>query len=252
MLLTGALMPFIPPTWPLVNTAYPLLEQSLKALVLVLDKAYNPYADQHSLKAVFCRLDGLDPKIADRIRKAYTAFQSLYDYINYRTLDEFINNIDNDYTKWRYFLLEGWKNGQPAKNSAEAMLEVSRQTLDVLAAHVATDHGFQTVGYRLEWKVTRMLTRQVNVNHQEELTDALNAWHRDNDGILNGIAKIVWCEDNENIPIPYQFQPLLADLMDNLMKALIEDQDRDVQQFLIRASHAPTSLVWDRKQGIFR
>ena len=33
--------------WPLVTTAYPLLEQSLKALVRVLDNTYNPYADKH-------------------------------------------------------------------------------------------------------------------------------------------------------------------------------------------------------------
>ena len=123
--------------WPLVTTAYPLLEQSLKALVRVLDNTYNPYADKHSLKTIFDRLDKHHRDITDRMRKGYTAFQSLHDYVGYHTLDEFIDNIDNDYTKWRYFLLEGWENGQPATTSVEAMLEVARQTLDVLAAHVA-------------------------------------------------------------------------------------------------------------------
>ncbi len=57
--------------WPYVNMAYPLLEQSLKTLVIELDKTktYNPYKDGHSLKAVFGQLNERDQKVADRIRK---------------------------------------------------------------------------------------------------------------------------------------------------------------------------------------
>ena len=238
--------------WPFVNMAYPLLEQSLKALVLVLDKAYNPYADNHSLKAVFCRLDKLDRKITDRMRKGYTAFQSVHNYVGYRTLDEFIDNIDNDYAKWRYFPLEGWKKGKPAKTSVEAMLEVARQTLDVLAGLVATDHGFQSVGTRLEWKVRNALSRRVNLNYQEGMVDALKAWLKENAGsYLNGVAKMFWREQHEGIPVRYQFASPLSDVMENLMKALIEDRDGDVQQFLRRAKDARRPLVWDSKNGFF-
>ena len=71
--------------WPLVNTAYPLLKQSLQALVLVLDDTYNPYADKHSLKTIFDRLDKHHRDITDRMRKGYTAFQSLHDYVGYHS-----------------------------------------------------------------------------------------------------------------------------------------------------------------------
>ena len=235
--------------WPFVNMAYPLLEQSLKTLVLVRNADYNPSKDRHSLKAVF---DRLDEKDAERMRKGYTAFQSLYSYISYRTLDEFIDNIDNDYVKWRYFPSEGWKNGEPAKTSVEAMLEVSRQALDVLAAHVATAHGLRTVGTRLGAKVANILSNQANLNYQEGLVEAINAWLKENTGsYLNGVAKMVWHENNEGIPAPYQFQPPLADVMENVMKALVDCRDGDVQQFLRRAMNARMPLVWDSKQGIF-
>ena len=90
----------------------------MKALVIELDKTktYNPYKDGHSLKAVFGQLNTRDQKVADRIRKGYVAFQSLHNYVGYRTLDEFINNIDNDYAKWRYYPLEGWKERAACDN----------------------------------------------------------------------------------------------------------------------------------------
>ena len=239
--------------WPYVNMAYPLLEQSLKALALELDKTYNPYKDGHSLKAVFDRFDTLDREVANRMRKGYVAFQSLHHYVGYRTLDEFINNIDNDYTKWRYFPLEGWKNGEPAKTSVEAMLEVTRQTLDVLAARVATDHGFQTVGTRLEWKVANTLSKRANWNYQEGMVAVIKAWIKAHDNsYINGVAKMVWREQHEGIPVRYQFETPLSDLMENLKNALVENRDSDMQQFLKRARNAGSPLVWDHQQGIFR
>ena len=39
--------------------------------------------------------------------------------------------IDDDYVKWRYFPLQGWKDGTPRKISAAAMLEVSRHAIDI-------------------------------------------------------------------------------------------------------------------------
>ena len=236
-------------SWPFVNMAYPLLEQSLKTLVLVRNADYKPSTDRHRLKAVFDRLDEEDVK---RIRKGYAAFQSLYHYIGYRTLDEFIGKIDNDYVKWRYFPSEGWKNGEPKKTSVEAMLEVSRQVLDVLAAHVATDHGLRTIGGRLERKVANILLRRMNQNYQKEKLDAINAWRKENtSSYLNGVAKMVWHENREGIPVRSQVPPSLADVMENFMKALVDCRDGDVRQFLRCAMNARAPLVWDSKQGVF-
>lgn len=237
--------------WPFVNMAYPLLEQSLKALVRTQDPEYNPYEDKHSLKKVFAHLDdkGMEK---ERMRKGYLAFQSLHNYISYGTLDEFIDNIDNDYAKWRYYPYEGWENGKPAKTSVEAMLEVSRQTLDVLAAHLATDHGLETVGDRLERKITESLTRQANRNYEKGMVDTIKAWRRENDGVLNGIAKIVWRESTAGTPAPYQFEQPLSDLMEHLMADLHKSRDGDIQQFLRRATHASRiPLVWDGAERFF-
>ena len=234
--------------WPYVNAAYPLLEQSLKALVREKDADYDPRRDSHSLKAVWQRLKD-DDEITKRLRKGYTAFQSLHIYVSYRTLDEFIEHIDNDYVKWRYYLLDGWENGESAKTSVEAMLEVARQALDVLAGLVATDHGFRSVGARLEFKVRNALARHVNADYQQGMTDALNAWLKEHDGsALNGLATIL---RHGQRPVRYQFEAPLSDVMENLVKDLSEDRDGDTRQWLSRVLRHPQPLVWDRRKGIF-
>ena len=140
-----------------VTIEYSLLEQSLKALIMIRDETYDQKemrADSHSLNAIFCRIGRKRMgDAADRVRKGYGAYQSLHHYIEYATLDDFLAEIDNDYAKWRYFLLQGWINGPPAKTSAEAMLEVSQQAIEALEAQVVKDRALRTVGHRLEFAI---------------------------------------------------------------------------------------------------
>lgn len=134
------------------------------------------------------------------------------------------------------------------------MLEAARQTIDVFAGVVATDHGFQPVGTRLEWKVKNALTKQFRADYQQGMVDALNAWSRENNGsYVNGLAKMIWhaCAQNGSIPVRDQFEAPLSDVMENLVKDLSEDRDVDMRQFLSRASRHPQPFVWDRKEGIF-
>ena len=151
--------------WSFVTIEYSLLEQSLKALILIQDETYDQKkmrADSHSLNAIFCRLDAKNTDAADRIRKGYRAYQSLHHYMEYATLDNFLAEIDNDYAKWRYFLLQGWINGPPAKTSAEAMLEVSQQAIEALEAQVVKDRTLRTVGHRLEFAIKTLWLNCLN------------------------------------------------------------------------------------------
>ncbi len=243
---------FIINGWPFVTMAYPLLEQSLKALVMVQDESYaetEMRKDSHSLNTVFGRINGKD---AERLRKGYRAFQSLHSYISYRTLDEFMGEIDTDYVKWRYFPLEGWKNGQPAKTSVEAMLEVSQQALDALTAQVVTDHGLRTVGGRLELQFADLLVNQANARLLQGncpgLVEVTNNWLKEHKGsYLNGISKMVWNGE----PVRFQVETELADLMEDFFERLYSHKDGDTQQFLRRAKTDSSPLVWDVGGSVF-
>ena len=238
--------------WPYVTAAYSLLEQSLKALVMVRDKTYGEKgmrADSHSLNRTFCRLDAKD---VDRIRKGYKAFQSLHDYIGYVTLDEFMANIDKDYAKWRYFLLQGWINGPPAKTSVEAMLEVSQQTIDAFAAQVATDHGLSTVGHRLEFQTGDILRKRARDLDEPAKVDLAHKWVLEhNKSLLNTVSNMVRRLKRDGVSIRGQVEAGMAPLLEDFVGTLFNEKGPDIRYFLSRAVNDENPLVWDRRQLLF-
>ncbi len=244
--------------WPFVTTAYSLLEQSLKALVMVLDKTYDEKemkADSHSLNSTFRRLDAT---CVDRIRKGYRAYQSLHNYVGYTTLDEFMANIDKDYAKWRYFLLQGWIHGSPAKTSVEAMLEVSQQTIDALAAQVATDHGLSTVGDRLEFAIKTLWRNCLNSpvrrgkSIDREKVNLANKWLlKHGDSHVNAVSKVVRRLKREGVSIRDQVEADMAPLLEDFFVSLFNEKGPDMRQFLSRTVNDEHPLVWDRQQLLF-
>ena len=244
--------------WPFVTTAYSLLEQSLKALVMVRNKTYGEKemrADSHSLNRTFRRLDATD---VDRIRKGYRAYQSLHDYIGYATLDEFMANIDKDYAKWRYFLLQGWINGPPAKTSVEAMLEVSQQAIDAFAAQVATDHGLSTVGDRLEFKIKTLWRNCLNdparrgKSIDREKANLANRWlFKHGDSHVNAVSKVVRRLKRGGVSIRDQVGDGMAPLLEDFVGTLFNEKGPDIRQFLSRVVNDENPLVWDRRQLLF-
>ena len=238
--------------WPFVTAAYSLLEQSLKALVMVRNKTYGEKemkADSHSLNSTFCRLDATD---VDRIRKGYRAYQSLHNYVGYATLDEFMANIDKDYAKWRYFLLQGWIHGSPAKTSVEAMLEVSQQTIDTFAAQVATDHGLSTVGHRLEFQTRDILLKRVRDLDEPAEVDLTHQWVLEhNRSLLNTVSHMVRRLNKDGVSIREQVEADMAPLLEDFVGSLFNEKGPDMRQFLSRTINDENPLVWDRQQLVF-
>ena len=247
--------------WSFVTLEYSLLEQSLKALIMIRDETYDQkkmMADSHSLDTIFCRLDAKNTDAADRIRIGYRAYQSLYDYIEYATLDEFMANIDKDYTKWRYFPLQGWINGTPAKTSVEATLEVSQQAIEALEAQVVKDRALRTVGHRLECAIKTLWLNCLNgpvrrgKSIDREKANLANRWlFKHEDSHINAVSKVVRRLKREGVSIRDQVEADMAPLLEDFFVSLFNEKGPDMRQFLSRTVNDEHPLVWDRQQLLF-
>ena len=247
--------------WSFVTIEYSLLEQSLKALIMIRDETYDQKemrADSHSLNAIFCRLDAKNTDAADRVRKGYRAYQSLHHYVEYATLDNFLAEIDNDYAKWRYFLLQGWINGPPAKTSAEAMLEVSQQAIEALEAQVVKDRALRTVGDRLEFAIKTLWRNCLNdparrgKSIDREKANLANRWlFKHGDSHVNAVSKVVRRLKRDGVSIRGQVEAGMAPLLEDFVGTLFNEKGPDIRQFLIRAVNDENPLVWDRRQLLF-
>ena len=230
---------------------------------MIRDETYGQKemrADSHSLNAIFCRLDAKNTDAADRVRKGYRAYQSLHHYVEYATLDNFLAEIDNDYAKWRYFLLQGWINGPPAKTSAEAMLEVSQQAIEALEAQVVKDkdRALRTVGHRLEFKIETLWRNCLNGPVRRgksidiEKANLANRWLlKHGDSHVNAISKVVRCLKRDGVSIRGQVETDIAPLLEDFVSTLFNEKGPDIQRFLSRVVNDEKPLVWDRQQLLF-
>ena len=239
---------------PYLTPAYELLEQSLKGLVKMCDETYTSgemRKDGHNLQRVF---DRLPQKEADYLRRGYKTFQSLCDYISYETLDIFIRSIGNDYVKWRYFPLEGWRNGEPAITDPYAMLEVVRHTIDVICAYTATDHGLQTVDKRIRFKIERTLTNPgipVNLSASANATGLLNDWVREHGDLLNAFSVTIRRQARDGIALADQIPQGIVLRIEGAIRRLRDSKNHDVRQFCYRAIEDPHPLIWDPQRQVF-
>ena len=244
--------------WPHMTMTYSLLEQSLKAVVNSLNSNYSVEEmkkDSHRLCRTYQRLDS---DVLDSLRDGYRAFQSLHNYISYMRLDEFMAAIDNDYVKWRYFPLQGWKNGTPGKNSAAAMLEVSRHAIDIFAAQVATDHGLRTVDKRLDLKFQKLIekhaTSLVNQDGGKGLETIVVDWMNDYAwSYINALSSAVRCIYRDKVPLqnvmPVELVPVVKRVVIDLYK--LESTNPDLRWFLKRVVNDEEPLCWNETKRIF-
>lgn len=244
--------------WPHMTMTYSLLEQSLKAVVNSLNSNYRVQEmkeDSHHLNLVYGRLD---PDVKASLSDGYRTFQSLHNYISYMRLDEFMAAIDDGYVKWRYFPLQGWKCGNPGKNSAAAMLEVSRHAIDIFAAQVATDHGLHTVDKRLKFKFRKLIekyaTSLVNQDGGEGLETIVVDWMNDYArSPINALSSAVRCIYRDKVPLqnvmPVELVPVVTSVVNDLYK--LESTNLDLRLFLNRVVNDEEPLWWNETKRIF-
>ena len=128
--------------WYSIGTTYSGIEQTLKYLIalhkhLTIDELLvengiveNPGEEPerrtryriHKLGTLFSRLDR---QTKEAVEHDYAVWQSLYDYLPFRTCAEFLDHVQGDddmgHLDWRYCLIQGHL---PPPNSADAMLAI--------------------------------------------------------------------------------------------------------------------------------
>ena len=183
--------------WPVVVSAYSLLEQCLKLLVGIRTEGYlngggvgTGRGDGHDLAKIFGRLTELD---RDLLEECYAEYASFVQFPpEFQSLDQYLQVVINNggQIAWRYFLLEkSLENvgALPGPLSPDMLLEIMRRALDILLAKGWTDHGMHGVHRRLEHQLGDGLRRPLP---QEGLSiDDLDAWVRCGGGLINAFSK---------------------------------------------------------------
>ena len=186
--------------WPVIVSAYSLLEQCLKLLVGIRTAGYlddgggagTKKGDSHNLVKVFNRLTELDRGLLEERYAEYASFIQFDG--RFPTLRQYLRAVGkrDGQIAWRYFLLD--KNFDameelPGPFSPDMFLDVAGGVLDILMAKAWTDHGMQGVHHRLEHQLSDALSRPLP---QEGLSiDDLNAWRRRDGGLINALSKLV-------------------------------------------------------------
>lgn len=123
--------------WPTIVTAYSGVEQAVK-LLIALRKGLSveellkirgdgasgrPRFQSHNLACLFMELD---PEAKTKIGEGFKTFLSLYCFIPYQDVEEFLTEISEDegYIRWRHCLVEVER--QPGRNAPDALLALWR------------------------------------------------------------------------------------------------------------------------------
>ena len=249
--------------WPSVVSSFELLEQVFKALVQVHDSNYTKQqmkSDGHNLEKIFCRLSELPAGFEDarRIGEGFAAWRSLHKSFPFCTLETFVHGIKSDYSRWRYFPLEGWAHGTPAMNSPHAMLEVALHAIHIIRGSVGqTDHGLKTVGNRMSFTMMNSLKDHlIDASLQfegEDFSNFANTWLKESGGVINGVSKAMRAikrgnVDDQNGHVHPQFRCVIESLVEELFDQKIVYHwvgNHNLRAFCTRAVDDDTTLLWD-------
>lgn len=160
---------------------------------------------------------------------------------------------ERGYNKWRYFPLEG---GRVPTTHPGAMLEIASATVDVLRAEVFTDHGIHTIDRRLNFAIERLFKHEAWFQSpdflslgREEISDLQN-WISGYNNRIDAFADLVRRYQSQGInKIP--MLPTTRTVLEEAMRIANARTGQDFRQFLYRAGHGNSSLVWNSDQGIF-
>lgn len=235
--------------WATVTVCYSGIEQAIKFLLGV--------QENFSSNDLHHRIGTLSQKLLreelEIVRKSYSIYQSLHNYIGPKTADDFLEEIDRGYPAWRYFLLEG---GQLPTTHCGAMLEIWSALADVIEARVFRNNGL----YHCARRFTTCLTKCVNKALQQyavretsgeviEITEDLRRWVRPRSRLLNSwVHMLQHCaaDANELDMLPRTKEILLASI--ELAKKCAQS-DQDLAHFLNRAEKH--DIVWSHLTQCF-
>ena len=248
--------------WPSVVSSFELLELVLKTLVQIRDSKYSRRKmkkDSHNLRKIFSRLLDFPAGISDakRLEAGFAAWHSLHNDFPFGTLECFVESIKSDYSRWRYYPLEGWAGGTPAKNSPHAMLEVALHAIHLVQGSVGTiDHGLKTVGKRMHFTMLKSLEKHLIDSslrsEGEDFSSYANDWISEGGGLVNGVSSAIRAIRGENRiaddwNVAPQFRSVIKALVDELCdpkSTFLWAGTHNVRTFCARAISDPSPLFW--------
>ena len=246
--------------WPHVVATYELMEIALKGLIHVLNpnyKAEQMKRDGHNLCNMMRQFKDLEfGRLAvQRIEEGFDVYISLHSTFPYRSLEEFISAIANDYTLWRYYPLEGWADKPPAVTSPFAMLEIIFHIRGVMAKHVATDHGLASVTDRLEISLARCFRKHLDqycgeVNITNKLLIRLaNDWISSHSNTVTAIARYVFDVHKKDATSgEIDLDPVLVRIIES---TIVDIKNADVRRFSFVGAHNVRAfydrMIYDEK-----
>lgn len=186
--------------WSVVTCSYSGIEQTMKCLLQMQDNYVDkqPYEGgdrHHHIGKLFKKLTDKEKSV---LRVSFNIYRSLHDYIPKETADDFLDAIDEGYESWRYFLLDGSKNGKwPPTTHPGAMLEIWAALCDILRARQFTNHGLQSVERRIFSRLRNIhedAIRQILVVMNTAEINALFQWRRSEyERDINAYASLIYC-----------------------------------------------------------
>ena len=236
--------------WGTVTCCYSGIEQSMKCLLKMRNSFERSRHFHHNIGQLF---KDLADEEKDVLRKSYSIFRSLHDYIEPETVDRFLEDIDKGYQKWRYFLLDG---NMPPTTHAGAMLEIWSSLRDIMLARVFTNHGLYSVEQRIEFNLQPDPLREALVDHfstgigQREMED-INRWRREsNQNVpLNAYADLIYHHAESALDL-IEVLPSTREVL-HTMVGIVQDEwvDNDFDYFLRRAQ--TEKIAWNPDKSRF-
>lgn len=167
--------------WRFVPNCYSLLEQSLKLLWAVresippreihkkMSDVVSKQAQQHDVCFIFDLLPRADQAIMD---SAFQSMRNLHDYIQSKSLIDFLGIVGSGYTNWRYLLIEGTQK-LPATH-IDVMLEMTHAAVTILIDPQFAGRGFKPVETRIQECLELAISRAIveGVPYREGSTES--------------------------------------------------------------------------------
>ena len=231
--------------WATVTVCYSGIEQAIKFLLKIQENLNEIPRDykHHRIGVLFQELTEEQREV---VGESYSIYQSLHDYIELKTVDDFLGEIDNGYPAWRYFPLEGIP---PPTTHCGTMLEIWFALTNIIEARVFKNRELYHCAHRFHTYLSKCVNKarekyaDPETGEDKATNEDLNRWSGPRDCLLNSWAKMLHghaTSTNELDVLPHTKKILLASI--DIAKERAQS-DQDFSYFLDRVQDP--GITWN-------
>lgn len=219
--------------WAIANLCYCGLEQAMK--LVIRSRCSDERAeslireDRHDLAKLYKKIGSEEKNVARYSRVYRSLYRRTSDGPLWDTVDEFIQQIGNDYVAWHYNLTE--EQQHPPMVFARCMLEIWRSLLKIVGGnrcgYIDFYRLFQLISNYFETCIiVRAADEMANITASCKYWEIIDAWVEEQGGYLcAGLHVFKHLQDPEKYPIDLE-----GDLQEQILKLARESiMERDPQ-----------------------